>query len=46
MSYNAVEYMRKQIKRMGPWAGVRWMRNQHLPFESAYFVMFGRFPTR
>lgn len=39
-------YLRTMVKKIGPWAGVRWMRNRGVSFEHAYFVMFNRYPTR
>lgn len=36
----------KGLKRMGNWTGVRWLRNQGVEFEHAYWLMFGRLPRR
>lgn len=36
--------MRQKVKQIGPWAGVRWMRNTGIPFGTAYFVLFNRQP--
>lgn len=44
MSMNQVESLRKKIRQIGPWSGVRMMRNQGIAFENAYFVMFGKQP--
>jgi hypothetical protein len=37
---------RKKIKQIGNWSGVRWLRNQNIPFEVAYYIMFNRLPRR
>lgn len=39
------EYLKRMVKKVGPWSGVRWMRNQGVSFEHAYFVMFDRQPS-
>jgi len=36
--------MTQAIKRYGPWAGVRYLRNQEVPFEQTYMAVFGRPP--
>lgn len=46
MSVDQVQQARKMVKRIGPWAGVRWMRNRGVAFEDAYFVMFDRRPRK
>lgn len=46
MSYDLIVILRKKVKQYGMWAGVRYMRNQGIAFEYAYFVMFNRFPVR
>lgn len=38
--------LRKMIKRIGAWTGMRWMRNQGVPFEHAHWLMFGVRPRR
>lgn len=44
LTYDRADELRKKIKRMGNWMGVRWMRNQGVPFEQAYYVRFGCLP--
>ena len=44
MTIHTIEGCRTKVQKIGAWAGVRWMRNQGVSFEHAYFVMFGRFP--
>lgn len=34
------------IKRFGISNGVRYLRNNGVPFEQAYFAVFGRYPNR
>lgn len=34
------------VKRIGPWAGVRFLRNKGVAFEDAYEIMLGRQPRR
>lgn len=46
MSVQHVEALRKKIRQIGPWSGVRMMRNRGISFENAYYVMFGKEPRR
>lgn len=36
--------MQGAIKRFGPYAGVRHLRNRGVPFEAAHFALFGCMP--
>jgi hypothetical protein len=36
--------LQSRIKRIGAWAGVRFLKNQGFTFEQAYIVMFNRLP--
>jgi len=44
MTYHSITYYREQIKRLGRWAAVRYMRNKGLSFEQTYFISFGKLP--
>lgn len=44
MSVIDLAFYRRAIRRMGVWAGTRYMRNRGVPFEHAYLVLFGRRP--
>jgi len=44
MSAIDLAYYRRKIKQIGTWTGVRYLRNRGIPFEQAYFVIFGRAP--
>lgn len=44
MSQDYVSTLRKKVKQIGTWMGVRYMRNQGLSLEQAYFVLFNRQP--
>lgn len=44
MSADLVNFYRTQVKRMGRWAGVRYLRNRNLTLNQTYFVMFNRLP--
>ncbi len=46
MTTSVIATLRKKIRQIGPWAGVRMMRNRGIPFEDAYLVMFDRSPTK
>ena len=34
----------KMVKKIGPWAGIRYLRNQQVPFEIAHEIVLGRKP--
>lgn len=34
------------LQRMGAWAFPRYCRSIGIDFDTTYFLMFGRFPTR
>jgi hypothetical protein len=34
----------EKVRRMGQWAGVRWLRNQGIGFVDAHLVIFGCYP--
>lgn len=34
----------KKLKMIGPWAGVRYLRNQGVAFDDAYELILGRKP--
>lgn len=40
----SIEQMKKKIHGIGRYVGVRYLRNQGVPFETAYFVIFNRHP--
>lgn len=42
MSANRRQHYKDTLKRCGHWAGVRYMRNQGVPFEVAYEIAHGR----
>lgn len=46
LNIDNVSTYRRKLKQYGSWAGVRWMRNQGVEFEAAYWLMFGRMPRR
>lgn len=46
MTFSTIIALQKKIHQIGPWAGVRMMRNRGIPFEDAYRVMFDREPRR
>jgi len=45
MSAKQIIDYRKFIKQIGPWSGVRFLRNQGVCFEDAYEIVLGR-PVR
>lgn|GEM_PF-3243902 len=46
MSAKDLAFYRSKIKQFGTWAGVRYLRNRGIPFEQAYFILFGRAPRQ
>lgn len=40
------EDISRAVNRFGIYSGVRYLRNKGVPFEQAYFAVFGRKPTR
>lgn len=46
LQVDQVSKIRRKLKQYGSWAGVRWMRNQGIEFEHAYWLMFGCMPRR
>ena len=44
MSHDVFAALRKKIRMIGPFAGVRMMRNRGYTFEQAHVVMFGFLP--
>lgn len=46
MSANMRQHYKGMVKKVGTWAGVRYMRNQGVSFEDAYEIIFGFKPTR
>lgn len=46
LNQESVAGYRKKVKQYGSWAGVRWLRNQGIEFEAAYFIMFDKMPRR
>lgn len=46
MSQRDIDFYRQRIKQIGPWTGIRWLRNQGMAFANAYFIMFNCFPAR
>ncbi len=41
-----VAFVKAKIRRIGPWVGVRWARNQKIPFVVTYVAMFGKLPRQ
>lgn len=39
-----IVFYRKKLRCMGRWMAVRYMRNQGVPFDVAYLVIFSRLP--
>ena len=46
MTTQTIAYYREQCRRMGRWMAPRYLRNRGVPFEQAYFVIFGQPPRR
>lgn len=46
MSDKKISDYRKKIKQYGAWAGVRFLRNQGVEFEMAYWIIFDRLPRK
>ena len=46
MSAGVVAMYRAKLRRMGAWMRPRYLRNQGVSFENAYFILFNRYPTR
>lgn len=44
MPQDRIAFLRKKVRQMGRWAGVRYLRNQGVAFEDAYFILFDRQP--
>ena len=44
MSNDQVQHLRKKIRQIGTYVGIRWMRNQGIGIRDAYFVLFNRYP--
>lgn len=44
LNQETIDKCRKGLRNYGTWAGVRWMRNQGVEFEHAYWIMFGKLP--
>lgn len=44
MSQHDIQAYRRKINQIGPWAGVRMLRNKGITFNQAYFIMFGKHP--
>lgn len=41
-----VSQLRRKLPQYGSWRGVRWLRNQGIEFDAAYFLMFNQMPRR
>lgn len=44
MNEQHIKHHSNTVKRVGIYAGSRYLRNQGIPFEIAYMVIFGRKP--
>ena len=44
MSADLIAHYRAKLRRMGRWMRPRYLRNQGVAFEDAYFIIFGRAP--
>lgn len=44
MSMDRITQAKEMVRRYGFWIGVRAARNRGVPFEEAYYAVFGRTP--
>jgi hypothetical protein len=42
MSATQVNHYRGMVKKVGRWAGTRWLRNQGVSLENAYLIVIGQ----
>lgn len=42
MSANLRQHYKEMLKKVGHWAGVRYMKNQGVSLDEAYFIIFGK----
>ena len=46
MSAKSREHYTKMVKQIGPYVGVRYLRNKGVSFEDAYEIIFGQAPRK
>ena len=39
-----IDLLNVRIKRMGAWAGIRFLRNKGVPFKAAHLIVLGFAP--
>lgn len=44
MAKERIDQHKKALNNYGKWAGIRYLRNQGVPFDEAYYALFDRLP--